>query len=74
MERNKRNGFITAQKGVKLGDMANIVVVDEQLAKKKMDAICKDIEERKQQLVRNIEEHYICIDDGQGGKIAIKKK
>jgi hypothetical protein len=54
--------------------MAEIAVVDEQLAKKKMDAICKDIEERKQQLVRNIEEHYICIDDGQGGKIAIKKK
>jgi hypothetical protein len=65
---------MAVRKGVKLGDMANIVVVDEQLAKKKMDAICKDIEERKQQLVRNIEEHYICIDDGQGGKIAIKKK
>lgn len=54
--------------------MENVAVVAEQLAKEKMDAICKDIEERKQQLVRNMEEHYICIDDGQGGKIAIKKR
>lgn len=57
-----------------MGDMANIAVVAEQLAKEKMDAICKDIKERKHQLVRNMEENYICIDDGQGGKIAIKKR
>ena len=65
--------------------MAHIAVVAEQLFKKMKDienriakektaAIYKDIEERKHQLVRNMEEHYICIDDGQGGKIAIKKR
>ena len=54
--------------------MTEIAVIVEQLAKSKMDAICKDIKERKQHLVRNMEEHYICIDDGQGGKIAIKKR
>lgn len=48
--------------------------IGNRLAKEKMDAICKDIEERKHQLMRNMEENYICIDDGQGGKIAIKKR
>lgn len=44
------------------------------IAKEKTAAIYKDIEERKHQLAHNMEEHYICIDDGQGGKIAIKKR
>ena len=42
--------------------------------KEKKAAMYKEIEERKRQFVRNMEEHYICIDDGQGGKIAIKKR
>lgn len=48
--------------------------IENRIAKEKTAAIYKDIEERKQQLVHNIEERYICIDDGQGGKIAIKKR
>ena len=47
--------------------------IENRIAKEKTTAIYKDIEERKRRLVRNIEEHYICIDDGQGGKIAMKK-
>lgn len=48
--------------------------IESRIAKEKTAAIYKDFEERKRQLVCNMEEHYICIDDGQGGKIAMKKK
>lgn len=48
--------------------------IESQIAKEKTVAIYKAIEDRKQEFVRHMEEHYICIDDGQGGRIAMKKK
>lgn len=48
--------------------------IESRIAKEKTVAIYKIIEERKRQLVCNMEKHYICIDDGQGGKIAMKKR